>query len=288
MPSTATTARAGGLCSVTLRARSIAEVVDAAVGAGLAAIEWGGDVHVPPGDLQAAAEARRCSAGRRPGGRVLRLVPVRARRRSVATSTPCSTPPRRWAPPSCGCGARSGSNRARRPTARAEVADGGGDGRRGRGRDAGPRRVPRVPRRHAHRVGARRRSTCSTRSARPTCSPPGSRPTGRRRTVDADLADLRRFGPAWPTCTSTSGIPTAVAIRSPTGEAAWPTRLAAASPRDPRVGAGSPPHPSSGGRRCWSSSTDDDPAALAADAATLRALAAPSSTPSPDAARTSD
>jgi 3-dehydroshikimate dehydratase len=48
-----------GLCSVTLRAQSIAEVVAIAVDAGLAAVEWGGDVHVPPGDLAAAADARR-------------------------------------------------------------------------------------------------------------------------------------------------------------------------------------------------------------------------------------
>jgi len=50
-----------GLCSVTLRAESIAEVVAIAAGAGLEAIEWGGDVHVPPGDLAVAADARRRS-----------------------------------------------------------------------------------------------------------------------------------------------------------------------------------------------------------------------------------
>src|SRR5262245_17804648 len=47
-----------GLCSVTLRACSIDEVVAVAVGAGLECIEWGGDVHVPPGDLEAARRAR--------------------------------------------------------------------------------------------------------------------------------------------------------------------------------------------------------------------------------------
>jgi len=51
-----------GVCSVTLRARSIAEVVAATEAAGLAAIEWGGDVHVPVGDIVAAAEAHRRSA----------------------------------------------------------------------------------------------------------------------------------------------------------------------------------------------------------------------------------
>ena len=44
-----------GLCSVTLRASSPGEVVDVATAAGLAALEWGGDVHVPAGDLSAAA-----------------------------------------------------------------------------------------------------------------------------------------------------------------------------------------------------------------------------------------
>ncbi|WP_028065726.1 hypothetical protein [Solirubrobacter soli] len=47
-----------GLCSVTLRACSIDEVVAVASGAGLECIEWGGDVHVPPGDLDAARRAR--------------------------------------------------------------------------------------------------------------------------------------------------------------------------------------------------------------------------------------
>jgi hypothetical protein len=47
-----------GLCSVTLRALSIEDVVAVAAGAGLACIEWGGDVHVPPGDLEAARRAR--------------------------------------------------------------------------------------------------------------------------------------------------------------------------------------------------------------------------------------
>lgn len=54
-----------GLCSVTLRASSPGEVVDVAAAAGLTAIEWGGDVHVPTGDLSAATEvaARTAAAG---------------------------------------------------------------------------------------------------------------------------------------------------------------------------------------------------------------------------------
>jgi hypothetical protein len=47
-----------GLCSVTLRACSIEEVVAIAAGAGLECIEWGADVHVRPGDLGAARRAR--------------------------------------------------------------------------------------------------------------------------------------------------------------------------------------------------------------------------------------
>ena len=46
-----------GLCSVTFRGRPVPEVVEVAAAAGLSAIEWGGDVHVPHGDLRAAADA---------------------------------------------------------------------------------------------------------------------------------------------------------------------------------------------------------------------------------------
>ncbi len=47
-----------GLCSVTLRASTIDEVARVAHRCELRGIEWGGDVHVPPGDLAAAARAR--------------------------------------------------------------------------------------------------------------------------------------------------------------------------------------------------------------------------------------
>jgi sugar phosphate isomerase/epimerase len=46
-----------GLCSVTCRALTADEVVDLAVAAGVEAVEWGGDVHVPHGDLAAAERA---------------------------------------------------------------------------------------------------------------------------------------------------------------------------------------------------------------------------------------
>lgn len=44
-----------GLLSVTLRHLSPEQVVAIASSAGLAAVEWGGDVHVPPGDLAGAS-----------------------------------------------------------------------------------------------------------------------------------------------------------------------------------------------------------------------------------------
>ena len=50
-----------GLCSVTLRNRSVDDVARIADECGLAAIEWGGDVHVPPGDTAAARRARDAS-----------------------------------------------------------------------------------------------------------------------------------------------------------------------------------------------------------------------------------
>jgi len=48
-----------GLVSVTFRALSPERVVEAAVEAGLQGIEWGGDIHVPHGDLATARRVRR-------------------------------------------------------------------------------------------------------------------------------------------------------------------------------------------------------------------------------------
>jgi len=48
-----------GLCSITFRKLSVEAVVDLVAGSAVEAIEWGGDVHVPHGDLARAAEARR-------------------------------------------------------------------------------------------------------------------------------------------------------------------------------------------------------------------------------------
>lgn len=52
------TAIVPGLCSVTMRHLGVEEVARLAAQAGLLAIEWGGDVHVPPGDTVAATRAR--------------------------------------------------------------------------------------------------------------------------------------------------------------------------------------------------------------------------------------
>ena len=43
-----------GVCSVTFRQLSPEEVIQLAVKAGLNSIEWGGDIHVPAGDLETA------------------------------------------------------------------------------------------------------------------------------------------------------------------------------------------------------------------------------------------
>ena len=51
-----------GLCSVALRHLAVDEVVAVAASAGLAAIEWGADVHVPPADERAAEAARTACA----------------------------------------------------------------------------------------------------------------------------------------------------------------------------------------------------------------------------------
>ena len=47
-----------GLCSITFRQLTPREIVDLVAKAGLDAIEWGGDVHVPHGDLARAREVR--------------------------------------------------------------------------------------------------------------------------------------------------------------------------------------------------------------------------------------
>lgn len=51
-----------GLCSVTFRQLTAEQLVPLAADAGLEVIEWGGDVHVPPGDPDRAAEVARLTA----------------------------------------------------------------------------------------------------------------------------------------------------------------------------------------------------------------------------------
>ena len=48
-----------GLLSITFRKLAVQRIIDLAVGAGLSAIEWGGDIHVPHGDLATARAVRR-------------------------------------------------------------------------------------------------------------------------------------------------------------------------------------------------------------------------------------
>lgn len=45
-----------GLCSVTFRNLTVEQIIQLAHDANLAGIEWGGDIHVPPGDIKRATE----------------------------------------------------------------------------------------------------------------------------------------------------------------------------------------------------------------------------------------
>jgi sugar phosphate isomerase/epimerase len=47
-----------GLCSITFRQRSPEEIIALCQKAGIEGIEWGGDVHVPPGDVETAQSIR--------------------------------------------------------------------------------------------------------------------------------------------------------------------------------------------------------------------------------------
>ncbi|MBZ0300969.1 MAG: sugar phosphate isomerase/epimerase [Anaerolineae bacterium] len=47
-----------GLVSITFRALSTIEIIDLARTAGIQGIEWGGDVHVPPGDMMGARDVK--------------------------------------------------------------------------------------------------------------------------------------------------------------------------------------------------------------------------------------
>ncbi len=58
---TTTDALLPGLCSVSFRALAVADIARLAAEAGLVAIEWGGDIHVPVGDLAHARAVARIS-----------------------------------------------------------------------------------------------------------------------------------------------------------------------------------------------------------------------------------
>ncbi|MFA5689844.1 MAG: TIM barrel protein [Kiritimatiellales bacterium] len=51
-----------GICSITFRQFSIEKITNLAKKAGLDAIEWGSDIHVPPGDIDAAEKARKITS----------------------------------------------------------------------------------------------------------------------------------------------------------------------------------------------------------------------------------
>ena len=51
-----------GLCSVTFRALAAADVAALAAESGLESVEWGGDVHVPPGDVVGAEQVAEITA----------------------------------------------------------------------------------------------------------------------------------------------------------------------------------------------------------------------------------
>lgn len=48
-----------GLVSITFRNLKVEEIIDLVVKAGLDAIEWGGDIHVPHGDIKKACKVAR-------------------------------------------------------------------------------------------------------------------------------------------------------------------------------------------------------------------------------------
>lgn len=73
-----------GLTSVTFRNLGIEQIVSLAGAAGADSIEWGGDIHVPPGDLSAARRAAAASA-RGPCGFIVRLLLVCGQERGFYT-----------------------------------------------------------------------------------------------------------------------------------------------------------------------------------------------------------
>ncbi len=52
-----------GICSITFRQKSPEEIIALSLEAGLAGIEWGADVHVPPEDLENARRVGEMTRG---------------------------------------------------------------------------------------------------------------------------------------------------------------------------------------------------------------------------------
>ena len=96
---------AAGLVSVSFREERPESILREASAAGLSGIEWGGDVHVPPGDLDTARSVARLTAG---AG--LQVFAYGSYYRLGMSANPASDflpvlDTRHWARPSSACGA---------------------------------------------------------------------------------------------------------------------------------------------------------------------------------------
>jgi hypothetical protein len=63
-----------GLVSVTFRQLSAEEIIKLVVCAGLEGIEWGGDIHVPHGDLKRSSASKNAHSGFRFEGCGVRII----------------------------------------------------------------------------------------------------------------------------------------------------------------------------------------------------------------------
>ncbi len=258
-----------GLCSVTLRAQSIAEVVAIAVDAGLEAVEWGGDVHVPPGDLAAAADARRRTedVGLRVAsyGSYLFCTPKVGRDVDAALDVAealGATVVRVW----CPFGVEPGAS----PAERAEVAEGVGIVAAA----AAARGIAVYLEFHGGTLTASVPSTLELLDAVGASNlfsawqPPYWAP----QELDADRADLAAIGDRLGHLHVYQWDPDGTRHRLATDDRSWPTRLQALASSVPAESAETAGHRPFGPRVALLEFVpDDDPAAVAAEAATLRA-----------------
>jgi sugar phosphate isomerase/epimerase len=265
-----------GLCSVTLRAQPVPEVARLAAAAGLRGIEWGGDIHVPPGDEAAAALARRvsedaglavvsygsylaCATGSADGTEAV-----------LDTTEALGAPAVRvWGPGGVEPGARA-AERGAVADAAATVADAA----HARGLDV-------YLEFHGGTITASAASAVALLDAVGALNlfcawqPPYWAP----QPLGDDLDDLRRLGPRLAHLHVYDWEPDGRRHALVDGEAAWPARLAVAADAGARSTFASG---STGRAALLEFVRDDDPAALAADAAALLGwLARPSSSPAP-------